>query len=137
MPLEMLTQQWPLLFGLVLFGALVYWVADEWAEADGAADAVSGAGKRADRVTGEFLGAFGALVASVAMIGMTIGQQLLQTASMLEPILGQVPAVIGQLVVAGLGYLTLRGVIGLSAQQYGWIVLLITIVVLFIRFGGD
>ena len=137
MPLEMLTQQWPLLLGLVLFGALAYWVADEWDDADGAADAVSGAGQRADRVTGELLGGFGALVASIAMIGMTIGQQILETAGALEPIVGQVPVVIGHIIVAGVGYLSLTGVIGLSAKEYGYVVILVTIVALMIRFGRD
>ncbi len=137
MPLEMLTQQWPLLLGLLLFGALVYWVADEWQDAQSAADAVSGAGKRADKATGEFLGAFGALVAAVAMIGMTIGQQIMATASMLEPIVGQVPVIIGHVIVAALGYLTLEGVLDLSAGQFGWMVIVITIIALFVRYGRD
>jgi len=137
MPVQFLTQNWPLLLGLLLFGGFAYLLLDEWREADAASDAVANAGERADAATGEFLGAVGALVAGVLMIAMTIGQQMMQTASMLEPVLGQVPVLAGHLVVAALGYLSLQGVLGLSAAQYGYAVLLVTIVALFIRFGRD
>ena len=137
MPVQFLTENWPLVVGLLLFGGFVYLLLDEWREADAASDAVANAGERADAATGEFLGAFGAFVAGMLGIAMTIGQQLLETASMLEPMLGQVPVLAGHLVVAALGYLSLQGVLGLSAAQYGYVVLLVTIVALFIRFGRD
>lgn len=128
---------WPMAFGVGLFALFAFWVVDEWRDADSAAGAVQGAGKRADHVTGETLGAFGALVAGVGMIGMTIGQSLIETAGMLEPVLGQVPVLIGHFVVAGLGYLSLTGAIGLSAKEYGFLVILITVVALFVRYGRD
>lgn len=137
MQISMLTERWPTILGLLLFAGFIYLLVDEWQEAEAASDAVSNAGKRADAATGEFLGAFGALVAGVVMIGVTIGQQVMETASMIEPFIGQVPVLAGHLVVAALGYLSLQGQIGLSATQYGYAVLLITIVALFIRYGRD
>lgn len=137
MPVQFLTQNWPLILGLLLFGGFAYLILDEWEDADAASDAVANAGERADSVTGEFLGAVGALVAGAMMIAMTIGQQIMQTASMLEPFLGQIPVLAGHLVVALLGYLSLRGVLGLTATQYGYVVVLVTIVALFVRYGRD
>ncbi len=137
MPVQFLSENWPLLVGLLLFGGFSYLLIDEWGDADDAADAVMGAGERADRATGEFVGAVGALVAGIGMIGMTIGQEIASTASLLEPIVGQAPVVIGHLIVAGLGYLSLTGVLGLSAEQYGYLVILVTIIALFLRYGRD
>jgi len=137
MPVQFLTQNWPLILGLLLFGGFAYLILDEWQEAEAASDAVASAGERADSVTGEFLGAFGALVAGLLMIAMTIGQQIMQTASMLEPVLGQVPLLAGHLIVAVLGFLSLEGVLGLTAMEYGYAVVLVTVIALFIRYGRD
>lgn len=137
MPVDYLMQNWPTMLGLVLFALVAYWFIDEWRDADQASDAVKGAGERADAATGQFLGAVGALVFAMATIGMTVGQQIMETLSMVEPLIGNVPVIIGHLVVSFLGYLSLTGYIGLSAKEFGFAVILITIVALFVRYGRD
>lgn len=131
--MALLPAWWPMVLGVGIVGAFTYWVVDEWADADGAADAVQGAGERADRVTGELVGAFGALVMSLVMIAITIGDQLAEAVGMIGPLLGQAPMLIGQIVIAALGYLSLSGALGLSAAGYGYAVVLVLIVALFLR----
>lgn len=133
----MLTQEWPLLLGLMLFGLLVYWFADEYRDVGDPVEAIQSAGDRADQATGQFLGAVGAVAMTVTMIATTIGSEVMETASMLEPLLGQAPVVFGHVIVAGLGYLSLQGTIGLTPKEYGYAVILVTIIALFLRYGRD
>lgn len=137
MTVNLLLNNWPVMLGLLLVGLLVYWLVDEYESEKDAAETVGSVGERADKATGEFLGAVGALVFSVAMIATTIGNQLAETAGMLEPMLAQAPVIIGHIVIAAVGILSLDGVLNLSATEYGYVVILVTIVALFIRFRGN
>lgn len=138
MVISSLTSQWPMLVGLGLLGLFVYWFVDEldFDERDPVA-AAEGVGDRANRATGQTLGTFGAIVAGLAMIAMTVGQQLMSAASGIEPLVGSVPVVIGHVIVGALGYLSLSGAIGLSPKDYGYIFVLVTVVALIIRYGRD
>lgn len=137
MPLGVLTSNWPVVLGLLLVGLLVYWLVDEWGEASGSADRVERVGKRADSFTGEFLGAVGALVFSVSMIVMTVGQQLVETLGMLEPLVSTAPVVIGHLIIGALAWASLEGVLGLSARGFGYAFILVTVVALFLKYGRE
>lgn len=137
MSVSLLLNNWPIAVGLLLVGLLVFWLVDEYESDKDAAQTVTGVGERADKATGEFLGAVGALVFSIAMIATTIGAQLAETAAMLEPALAQAPVVIGQAVIATIGILSLDGVLNLSATEYGYVVVMVTIVALLVRYRGD
>lgn len=135
--IDLLVGNWPTVVGLTLVGALTYWGVDEYDSGSSPSETIEGVGKRADNATGEFLGVIGSIVFTVTMIVITVGQQLAETAGMLEPLLSQAPVVIGHIVIAVLGYLALDGTLGWAAQDYGYAVVLVTVIALFIRYGRD
>jgi|GEM_PF-3817012 len=90
-------------FGVVI-GAigvmvLIYWVLDEWRDADDTTDVVDGVGERSGS----------AIIVSLGVL-LTIGDQLIQ---LVADLLGMIdaPVVVGHIVGGFLGWLGLRGTI--------------------------
>lgn len=93
-------------FGVVI-GAigvmvLVYWILDEWRDADDATEVVEGVGNRSGS----------AIVVSLGVL-LTIGDQLIQLGADLIGLI-DAPVVVGHIVGGLLGWLGLRGTISQS-----------------------
>ena len=125
MPAEMLLQYWGYILAAMILVALAYWAYDEREEADRAADTTRKVGSRASRAVG---GLVGVLVAAVLAIGNTImqtGMELSELAVPLFEFVGANPEASGGLMVTVLGWLGIRGTIGISGPQFVGVALLI------------
>lgn len=123
--------------GLFGVGLLLFWWFDERNDSNSAAETVERVGGRAETVTGGVFGALGSLAVVLVSIALTIGEQLLMTAGELGDLVGQAPVVLGHIAVGVLAWVGLSGMVSLSASQFGWLFVVITLIVLFMRYGRD
>jgi len=137
MPAEMLrflAENWLIAIGIFLIGLLTYWVYDEAEEAAGTEDTIRRVSDRAERATGESVRGTRALAVGVLGILMTVGVEVLAFGAELNMLLGNVPFVVGTVVVAALGYLGMAG--AFSTTTYGYATLLIIMGAAFARYGN-
>lgn len=137
MVVETLTANWELIIGLLAVGLLAYWWFDERGDSNSAADTVERVGGRAEVATGGVVGAFGSLVAVLASIALTIGTEISQAGMMVNEVLGGFSALAGHFVFAIVTFLGVGGYVPISVQQLGFVFVVVTIVVLLNRRGGD
>lgn len=90
--------------GLIGVVTLIYWILDEWTDADDATEIVEGVGERS-----------GSALVVIAGVLLTIGDQLIQLAADLVVMI-DAPVVVGHLVGGVLGYLGLQGT--LTTRQF-------------------
>lgn len=134
---SLVLKHWEIAVGLFAFGLLAFWWLTERQEADDAAETVERVGQRAETVTGGLVGSFGSLMVVLASIGVTIGNELLQTGAMLNDILGGAPVLVGHLIWGGIVFLGLQGYLGgITVMQLGYAFFTITVVALLLRYGS-
>jgi hypothetical protein len=102
--------------GIIGVMALIYWIADEWRDADDATEVVEGVGERS-----------GSAIVVVAGVALTIGDQLIQLVADLVGLI-DAPVVVGHVVGGILGYLGLQGTISTSQFLVGFAI--VTVVAL-------
>jgi len=90
--------------GVIGVMTLIYWILDEWTDADDATEVVEGVGERSGS----------ALVVTTGVI-LTIGDQLIQLAADLVGMINA-PVVVGHVIGGVLGLLGLRGIV--SERQF-------------------
>lgn len=95
-PLSILTANSRLVAGLLVVGVFAYWALDELEEDDDATMAIQKTSERAADATGGFITVTRAVVAGVATVVLTAGDQLVM-------VLTEAPMVVGQLTISVLG----------------------------------
>lgn len=92
------------IIGVIGVATLIYWIIDEWNDAEDATEVVEGVADRS-----------GSAIVVIAGVLLTIGDQLVQLAADLVGMI-DAPVVVGHLVGGLLGYLGLQG--ALSTRQF-------------------
>ena len=105
--------------GVIGVMALIYWIIDEWRDADELEDVVEGVGQRS-----------GSALVVTAGVLLTIGDQLVQLAADLVGLI-DAPVVIGHVIGGMLGWLGLQGTI--TAREFMLAFGVVTVVALIWR----
>jgi len=124
-----------LTIGLAATGLLTYWFLDEYRDADDTAEAIEGAGDRADSFFGGTIGAFGSLLTVVLTITVTVANQLLMTGSALNEAI-EAPALFGQAITGLIAFAGLKGLIPADPVIFAAIATLLFVLVLWARYSG-
>lgn len=125
MPAEMLLQYWGYILAAIVLVTVAYWAWDEMEEADRAADTTRKVGSRASAAIGGFVGVVVAAILAIGNVIMQTGMELSELAMPLFDFVGANPEASGGLVVTVLGWLGIRGTIGISGIQFVGVALLI------------
>jgi hypothetical protein len=116
------------LIGLLGLGTLVYAYLAERAEDRTFQEELEAAGERIDGILGGLLGGVNALITTMFMVGITIGNQVADLASNILGMTGA-PGFIGQVILGLLGYAGLRGILPISAELYGYVFIVLTVAI--------
>lgn len=133
---EFVIGNWMFLIGLLGLGVLTFWAADAYEEEQSLSGFVDEFGENAEEGLTESVGAVGTLVVVGTSIAVSLGNEMLMLASQLSGLIGDVPVVVGHVLFGILVFLNV-GTFGLNQSQLGLAFIVITIVALLLRFGGD
>jgi len=117
-PLAMLTANLRLVVGLVIIAALGYWALDELEEDDEWTDAVEKTGDRASESTRGIINGTTVILGTVVTVLVTGGDALVD-------VLGQAPAMAGQLVLGILGVAGAGGLLSPRVLAVGAVVVIV------------
>jgi hypothetical protein len=132
-----LADNWLIAIGLFALALVLYWTFDERSDTSSAGETIEKVGERAEVVTNGFLGALGSLAVVGASIAIAIGSQLLELGVALNDLLGHIPFLAGYLVFGVVSMLGIEGRLPVSQMQLGWIFILILVVGLIAKYGGE
>lgn len=117
-PFEVLTANLRLVAGLVIIGLIGYWALDEIEDDDEITDTVEKTGERASSATRGALSTTSVFLGAVATVAFGFSGELID-------LLGQAPAMAGQLLIGGLGLAGAGGFLSVEVVAVGVVLVVV------------
>lgn len=116
---------------------LVYWLVDEWRDADDREELAAGVGRRASGAVQAGARNTRRATVGLAGLGAALGVEAMQLGAGLNEVLGGFPVILGHVIYGAVSLLGIGGIIPFDAELAGFTFVFVTAIALILRATND